>query len=223
MRQTTIPVLKQHIPESTETAIGDLRFRNLLSAADWAQLPPAIRMRFSKRLTGGATAIYVGIIDRAVISNLGRILAFVLRLIGAPLPLRAETGTAAVVSVTEEESTGGQIWSRLYASTTAFPQVIQSSKRFVGSTGLEEYIGYGIAMALSARVTPTALVFESAGYFLRLGRHRLPLPRFLSPGNVTVTHEEITPEHFRFTLRLQHSHFGVLIEQSGVFAENRAP
>ena len=217
------PSLKQfkHKPEPIKAEIGDLRFRALLGAQAWKLLPAAIQKRFSKRVRAGDTTIYAGTIDQVKISRTGRILAGLLRIIGAPLPLRSEIGIAAIVSVTEDAKTGGQIWSRLYASRTHFPQIIQSSKRFSGPTGLEEYIGFGITMALKARATQTALIFESAGYSLQFGTSRLALPNVLSPGQVTVTHEEMTPDVFRFTLELAHPIFGQLITQSGLFSEKQ--
>jgi hypothetical protein len=213
---------EQGEPASQKVELGDLRFRSLLEPGEWSALPVAIRRRFSKRLAGGATAIYVGQIDRMVMSRMGHVLAQALRLIGAPLPLRQQTGVPSVVSVTEDIATGGQIWTRLYAQKHGFPQIIQSSKRFAGPTGLEEYVGYGVCMALQPKATSTALAFESAGFAIRLGALRISLPRFLTPGHVTVTHEEVTPDSFRFTLRLVHPWFGVLIEQSGLFREERA-
>ena len=41
-----------HAPGS-EPELGDLRFRALMSEADWLALPLSIRRRFSKRLAGG--------------------------------------------------------------------------------------------------------------------------------------------------------------------------
>jgi hypothetical protein len=207
----------------SEQPLGDLRFRSLLSATEWERLPAAIRRRFSKRLAGGATAIYTGAIDSMRASRTGRFLAQAFRLIGAPLPIHMDVGVPSIVSVTEDMATGGQIWTRLYAQRGGFPQIIQSSKRFAGPTGLEEYIGFGITMALKAKATETALIFESAGYSLKLGPWRIPLPAILSPGNVTVTHEEMTEETFRFTLLLAHPLLGLLIAQSGLFHEAKAP
>jgi Domain of unknown function (DUF4166) len=124
-----------------EADIGDLRFRTLLSDHDWASLPPPVRRRFSKRLAGGRTAVYVGEVVETRMSKVGYALAQVARLIGGPFPVSTDSDVPSVVSVTEDMATGGQIWTRLYARRAGFPQVIHSSKRFCGPTGLEERRG----------------------------------------------------------------------------------
>jgi uncharacterized protein DUF4166 len=101
----------------TDHVLGDLRFRALLSDEKWEQLPWRIRRRFSKRLAGGNTAIYIGEIVESYLSNAGWLLAQVLRLVGGPLPTSRDVNVPAVVSVTEDLRTGGQIWTRLYART----------------------------------------------------------------------------------------------------------
>lgn len=221
MRRVPVRPISNHTapPRIEVLDLCDLRFRALLPASEWDRLPAAIRRRFSKRLAGGDTAVYAGVIDTMNSSRIGRFVAQVFRVIGAPLPLHIDTGVASVVTVTEDMTTGGQVWTRLYAHRSGFPQIIQSSKRFTGPTGLEEYIGFGIAMSLRPRASETALIFESAGYFLRLGGWRVRLPAFVSPGHVTVTHAYVTEHSFRFTLSLDHPLLGAMIEQSGVFQE----
>jgi hypothetical protein len=146
-------------------------------------------------------------------------LAQLLRLIGAPLPTGRDAGVPSVVTVTEETATGGQIWTRLYARRRSFPQVIHSSKRFAGRTGLEEYVGYGIGMALTVVVQDGALVFRSDGYFLELLAHRFFLPAWATPGALSVTHAEIGDGRFLFTLEIVHPRFGLIIRQSAAFRE----
>jgi Domain of unknown function (DUF4166) len=126
------------------------------------------------------------------------------------------------VTVTEDAATGAQVWTRIYARRNGFPQVIHSSKRFCGPTGLEEYVGFGVSMALRMLVDGEALLFRSAGYFVQLGRLRLPVPALLTPGALTVAHTDLGGGEFRFTLEIVHPRFGMLVRQSVVFREAKS-
>jgi hypothetical protein len=204
--------------DARHDALGDLRFRALLSEQDWATLPPAIRRRFSRRLAGGATVVYAGIVVATRMSRAGWWLAQAVRPIGAPLPISRDSNVASVVAVTEDFR-GGQIWTRLYARRAGFPQIIHSAKRFAGPTGLEEHVRCGVGMALTVHATAAALIFRSAGYFVELRGRRLHLPHWLTPGALTVTHGELADGWFSFTLDLVHPRFGALIRQTAVFRE----
>ena len=163
-RTTTLPASPSSIK-----LLDDSRFRALLSDEDWGRLPLAIWRRFSKRFADGETVVYVGEIDEASFSRTGWWLAQIARLIGGPLPTGAETKVPMIVTVTEDAASGGQIWTRICARSDGFPQVIHSSKRFAGPTGLEEYVGYGVSMALVVSVEHEALLFRSVGYSLQIG------------------------------------------------------
>jgi Domain of unknown function (DUF4166) len=47
----------------------------------------------------------------------------------------------------------------------------------------------------------------------------LPLPIWLTPGDLTVTHSDLGAGRFRFSLEVVHPRFGKLIRQSAVFME----
>ncbi len=202
--------------------LGDLRFRSLLPAHDWQLLPEDVRRRFSKRVRGGETAVFVGRLTVQRHNRLGWLLANALRVIGSPLPVFKDTDVPSVVTVTEDVATGGQVWTRLYANRTGFPQIIHSAKRFCGPTGLEEYIGCGITIALRISVEDGALVFNDHAYHVDIGRLRLTLPRWLAPGRLTVRHKETERGRFRFSLELSHPVFGELLHQEGLYREERA-
>jgi hypothetical protein len=74
-------------------------------------------------------------------------------------------------------------------------------------------------MALTVSAGRDALVFSSAGYAVQLGRLRLTLPDWLTPGELTVTHSDLGCGLFRFTLEIVHPRFGRLLRQSAVFRE----
>ena len=212
---------KEHERLHPAMELGDIRFRNLLREEEWELLPPSVRRRFSTRLEAGMTNVYAGKITEAKFSRVGWWLAQALRIIGGPLPFSRDTGVASVVSVTEDGVTGGQNWTRLYARRNGFPKIVHSAKRFAGRTGLEEYVGYGIGMSLTVHGDGQSLVFRSAGYFVQLCGRRLPLPRLLTPGQVTIRHSPLDDGRFVFSLELTHSKFGELVRQCGIFRDQK--
>ena len=218
MASTRVPRLPI-TPASKSILLDDHRFRTLLSDEDWGRLPLAIWRRFSKRFADGETVVYVGEVEAASSSRIGWWLAQLARIIGGPLPTGTETRVPIVVTVTEDAASGGQVWTRICARSDGFPQVIHSAKRFAGPTGLEEYAGHGVSMALRISVEHEALVFRSVGYALQVAWLRLPLPPWLTPGDLTVTHSDLGGGTFRFTLEIVHPRFGMLIRQSAVFRE----
>lgn len=202
-----------------DAELADLRFRRLVGREAWEALPEAVRARFSKRLNGEAVALYRGRVVRTEFSALGWLLAQALRAIGAPLPTSSGTDVPAVVSVSEDGISGGQVWSRLYGRKQGFPQVIHSAKRFAGATGLEEYIGRGIGMALRVEPMADGLRFVSDHYFLMIAGVRIRLPRWIEPGRTVVEHQDIGHGCFRFSLMLDHPLFGRLVEQHALFRD----
>lgn len=199
--------------------IGDLRFRTLVGEDDWARLPEAVRARFGRHVGKARAIVYSGEVIECRMSRCGRLLAQLLRPIGAPLPLGRDTFVPATVSVTEDPASGGQCWMRIYGRRRAFPQVIHSIKRFAGPTGLEEYVGCGIGIALKVAVDNGALHFLSDHYFLEIRRLRLRLPRLLEPGRMKVSHVDCGDGSFAFLLSLDHPWLGSLVRQTAMFRE----
>ncbi|WP_208349162.1 DUF4166 domain-containing protein [Pseudaestuariivita rosea] len=209
----------KHFITEMQPAI-DHRFRDLLGDQAWFLLPPAIRRRFGKRLKGGSSVTYQGQVVTMRMTAAGWCFAQLVRLIGSPLPYdRSSAGQAAVVVVTEDQQSDGQFWVRQYGRAQGFPQVVHSSKRFDGPTGLEEYIGYGVGMALLVEATDDALYFKSAGYFIQLRGRKFRLPKWLTPGALVIGHHDMGDSNFLFSLHLSHPFFGEMIAQDCVFQD----
>ena len=198
----------------------DDRFEKLLGKKAWMKLPAPIRKRFGKRFQQGQSVAYQGVVTDMKMSKAGWLFAQVARIIGAPLPYdKNSVDQPAVVIVTEDAQTSGQFWIRQYGRAKGFPQVVHSSKRFAGPTGLEEYIGYGIGMALKLEATAHALFFKSDHYFLQAFGRRFSLPNWLVPLDLKIGHHELGDHRFAFTLELKSKHLGNMINQDAVFMD----
>jgi hypothetical protein len=204
---------------AAHTRAEDARFRNLLAPADWQRLPWPVRRRFTHALADGETTVVVGAVARTHLTLFGSLVSWLLWFVGAPLPLRSSGRVPATVVVTEDSACGGQLWTRIYCSAGQFPQVIHSAKRFSGPTGLEECVGRGVGMALTVHVEDRALVFRSAGYFLRWFGVTVRLPGFLSPGQVEVVHREERDGRSSFTLTLTLAWWGEALRQVAFFRD----
>lgn len=200
----------------------DDRFEKLTGRQAWHALRPAVRKRFGKGLKGGASVAYQGKVLSMQMNLAGRLLAHAARIVGAPLPYdQSSVGQPAVVTVTEDIAGSGQFWIRQYGRKAGFPQVVHSSKRFSGPTGLEEYIGYGIGMALKVSVEEQDLLFKSDHYFVQFFGFRIRLPRALSPGALVIGHHDMGGGQFRFSLDLHHRLFGQMIHQDAIFNDGK--
>lgn len=208
-----------HEDETLQAPLLDLRFRLLVGREAWGALPLAVQQRFSKRLNGQAVALYRGRVVRSEFSRAGWLFAQVLRLVGAPLPISRDTDVPAVVSVSEDGRSGGQVWSRLYGRSRGFPLVIHSAKRFAGPTGLEEYVGFGIGMAPRVEPMPDGLRFVSDHYFLTVRDWRIRIPKWAEPGRTVVEHHDLGHGCFMFSLMLRHPLLGRLVEQHALFRD----
>jgi Domain of unknown function (DUF4166) len=208
------------IPGAGARAV-DCRFA-LLAGDSWTQLPAPIRVRFSRHLADGERIVYVGEVAATHMTPAGRLLAQLARLVGAPLPLEEGGCLPVTVVVTGSERLGGQVWTRIYDRVRGFPQVIQSLKHFGGATGLEEIVARDVGMRLRLSVRDGALVFRSAGYFVRCFGTRLSLPAWLTPGVIEVVHREESAGQFSFSLNVTHIWAGHVIDQIAFFREVQA-
>jgi len=197
--------------------LHDARFRALLERTDWERLPSEVQARFCSRIAGAQTTLYRGVVIRMHMSRLGWALAQVCRLFGAPLPLSRDAGGAAIVAVSEDHRCAGQCWTRIYARQRGFPQVIHSAKRFAGPTGLEEYLGGGLGMALRLEALSDGLAFVSDHYFLQIGSRRFRLPRAFTPGAARILHRQVAGKTFLFELIVEHPWAGRLLHQQILF------
>lgn len=111
------------------------------------------------------------------------------------------------------------MWTRRYDRIGRLPQVIRSTKRFAGPTGLEEDLGHGIGIALRVEAGDDALWFTSDHYFWRFAGRRWRLPGWAAPGRMVVGHVDLGGGRFCFSLSLRHAWFGLLVEQVAMFRD----
>jgi hypothetical protein len=189
-------------------------FRALLGDAAWAELPAAARARFDAASHLEARA-FPGAMDVRM-NWLGWLFAQATRLVGSPLAPWPSKDVPVRVVVSRDPH-GGVRWERIFAYSGRAPLSIVSLKLAAPDGALLELTRGGIGMRLALGVEAGALVFRSAGYFLRIGAWLAPLPDLATPGRCTVVHADLGGGRFRFSLSFRHPLAGETIVNAGDF------
>ena len=185
----------------------------VLGARRWLSLPPDVRRRFATH----APATYRGS-TQTQLSSIGRVFAWCLALLGAPLPL---FGGKADAVVEVSPVPGGMSWARRYRGPFGLAFTVRSIKRLAEDGRLLECCGGGWTMLLDLAVEGGVLIFRSRRFFWRLGKISIPIALALTPGAAEIRHEDLGAGRFRFTLTFDHPWFGRTVEQDGVFEDPR--
>lgn len=193
----------RHVP-------GHRGLRDVLGAAAWQRLPPAVRARFAESAPDTA---YAGAFEVVNASALGKFFAWLGALVGTPVVPRTGVNVAARVDV--RRTRDGIEWRREYHWGDRVDVV--TSTKIVRDGGLIERLPARLNMPLEVREENGVLVFESLGYYFDVFGLRLPLPAFFSPGRTRVEHVDLGNGWFRFTLIVMHPWFGEMFFQSGRF------
>lgn len=196
----------------------DPTFRALLGELAWRRLPPAVRERFAWKPAADGEIRYRGAMAVVRCSAIGWLMAQLCRVIGTPLAPHCGGDVPVSVTLRHDAASGGIVWERLYRFAGRCAVRCASVKKVSAVEGLVECVGGGIGMWLALTEREGALHFRSTGYFWRLGRLRVSLPAWLTPGELHVIHADLGSGRFRFRIAVRHRLFGETFFQDGVFA-----
>jgi hypothetical protein len=141
------------------------------------------------------------------------------RLIANPLTPYEGKNVQMEVTMHRKAGTAGVCWRRTYYYTDRSPYTVNSVKREDSEGRMTECVGAGFGMELDVSAEEGNLIFRSTDYFWSLGKLRVVLPYWLTPGQTTVIHEDLGHGLFRFTLSMNHVCLGRTFYQTGIFKE----
>lgn len=184
---------------------------------DWFLLDPAIRERFERDPHEGEEIAYEGVMHTIRRSKMGWLFANLTRAIGNPLTPYQGADIPMDVILHKKSGHSGVYWKRIYRFPDKKPYVVSSVKKEGRNGEMMECVGGGFGMLLDIHGAGKALHFESTRYFWQIGRMRIPLPHWLSPGQTHVIHTDLGNGDFMFTLSMTHLMLGETFFQEGTF------
>jgi len=206
---------RQDRPPPRRAATIDPTIRLLLGSAAWYRLAGPVRSRFAVKPPPGRAFVWAGTMEVVHLSRIGRLFATALRLFGMPLAPWTGRDVPVAITLTAAGATATH-WARRYDFVHR-SVVVASRKTLDAALGMLELTRGGLGMRLSVAEVCGALCFASERFFWRLGAISVPIPLLLTPGRLTVDHEELGGGTFRFSLAMRHPLLGLTVFQTGVF------
>lgn len=195
---------------------GQIDVRSTIGPAAFARLPARVRARFSHHGIGHAPIVYRGLMEQVESTRLGRLIALATRLVGNPVVAGTGHNVPCTVTLKPDAKLGGTIWHRRYSFAGRTETAATTKRRGRNGGPVESFSGH-FGMVLDIREVAGELHFITDRYFFEWRSLRICLPRFASPGRLTVIHADEEDGWFRFTMTLKHCLFGVLLHQDGLF------
>lgn len=211
-------------PQLTRTYIDDdhgaINIPALLGPRGWFRLPLAVRNRFATPVRAGQCITYRGTMHQVRASGFGKLMAWAGRLAGAPIAHLTGEDVPCDVKLYHDTKRGGTVWERVYQFGPKTIHARTTKKAGSDGTSLECFgsaFGFGTGMVLDIFEADTALHFVSRTFFIELFGLRVPLPGFLNPGQLVVTHRDLGSGTFQFLMTVTHPRLGEILFQDGTF------
>ncbi len=185
--------------------------RSHLGETQWQDLSQDIAQRFtmaahSQRLR------YIGVVNWVYCSPIGKLIAKALK----PFELLPEQCARETQFEFVIDHQGNEIKKRrryFLGEKSAFT----FRSLFANQPTLHEEFKAGLGMKLKLSVLNGDLLFQDQGYFWRIGKWQIPIPRWCSIGKFELLHHNIDTHYFQVIIRISHPILGVLFYQRGKF------
>lgn len=203
-----LTTVNECFPQDSFAAI----LRRSLGKVAWNKLHSAIRVRFMPSLTASKSLLFKGNMQWVYCSPIGALIARLLQRFSI-LPGVCEQGLDFDFRIFLENG-GIKKERRYYLSPT---ETFIFTSRFSEHPKLHEEFAGGFGMFLKLSEENGELIFRDDGYFFKLGKWRLSLPRWLSVGSFELLHRNIDQHRFQVIIRVAHPILGTLFYQRGEF------
>lgn len=201
---------------------GEL-FKKILGA-EWNSLHPEIQARFAKNPTLGAPLFYTGFLSELTCSKVGKCIGLLAGpfIKGALIPYN-DQDIPVDIQVYSKPNCDFIFKQRIYRLHKRKPIQFTSYMRESEKGEVLEYVGAGLGMKLVLSVCEGNLYFKSDGYFWDILGWRMPIPDWLTPGKVNLSHCNDSVNQFNIRIEIRHVLWGLTFSQVGVFYETDKP
>lgn len=208
------------LPGTHTRPFADILKANL-GSCQWQRLNPHIRARFIPTALDKALQ-FQGVMQHVYCSPAGAVLAWIMKPF-AVLPGVNRQHTRFDFSIS---NAGDNVYKRrryFFEAPPADREVARTPtpftfiSRFSDEPRLHEEFRGGLGMYLVLAEENGQLLFRDDGYFFRIGKFRLPLPKFFSVGSFELLHRNIGRHRFQVIIRIVHPLLGLLFYQRGIF------